>query len=229
MTRVAWEEAVRRLLDDVYTFAATGPRTRAGWQRDALAVMRRDAEDPRGWITLDWDRSNDARRAGSPLWYPFVPLSAEGLERRLYPVTSGTAVRLLVEMTYEWGPAGTEERTRAAFADARSVLHRYGDRVSCYSNVSAARESPSPDLTKGVTGWYSLTEFIGDFGFVVVSSEEVGVYWSFDASEAPKCRVTTRKGRPAPPAPVEDAARRVRPDRGGPGARTGAAVTVGAV
>src|SRR5690606_29586877 len=138
-------------------------------------------EDPRGWITLDWDKANDQQRAEDELCYPFVPLHEEELNGRLHPVTTETAVRLLVEMTYEWGPAGTEEQTRAAFADARSVLHRYGDRTACYSNVSAARESRSPDLTKGVTGWSPFTEFIGDFGFVVVSSEEVGVYWSFDA------------------------------------------------
>lgn len=39
MTQVTWEDAVLRRLDDVYTFAATGPRTLAGWRRDALVVM----------------------------------------------------------------------------------------------------------------------------------------------------------------------------------------------
>ncbi|MFJ1736638.1 hypothetical protein [Streptomyces sp. NPDC088254] len=181
MTQATWEDAVLRLLDDVYTFAATGPRTPAGWQRDALAVMNREVDDPRGWITLDWDKKRDEERTGSRSCYPFVSLSEEGLGSRLYPVTADTAVRLLVEMTYEWGPAGAEEQTRAALADARTVLDRYGDRISCYSNVSEARNTPSPDLTNGVTGWMPLTEFIGDFGFVVVSPEEVGVFWSFDA------------------------------------------------
>ncbi|MFF5308580.1 hypothetical protein [Streptomyces massasporeus] len=181
MTRVTWEDAVLRLLDDVYTFAATGPRTLAGWPRDALAVMNREVGDPRGWITLDWDKQNDEVRTGRRPCYPFVSLSEEGLGGRLYSITAETAIRLLVEMTYEWGPVGTEEQTRAALADARTVLDRYGDRVSCYSNVSEARETPSPDLANGVTGWNPLTEFIGDFGFVVVSSEEVGVFWSFDA------------------------------------------------
>ncbi|MEU2384906.1 hypothetical protein ABZ606_09610 [Streptomyces sp. NPDC012461] len=181
MTRVVWEDAVVRLLDDVYTFAATGPKTSAGWQKDTLAVMNREVEDPRGWITLDWDRQNDQERTASRPSYPFIPLSEEELERRLRPVTAETAVRLLVEMTYEWGPVGTEEQTRVAFADARTVLHRYGDGISCYANISAAGESSSPDLSKGVTGWSPLTDFIGDFGFIVVSSKEVGVYWSFDA------------------------------------------------
>ncbi|WP_409468357.1 hypothetical protein [Streptomyces sp. HC307] len=181
MTQVPWENAVQRLLEDVYTFAATGPRTLAGWQRDALAVMNREVDDPRGWITLDWDKDNDEERTKSRPCFPFVPLSEAGLGSRLYPVTAETAARLLVEMTYEWGPVGTEEQTRAALADARTVLDRYGDRISCYSNVTEARKTPSPDLTNGVTDWNPLTEFIGDFGFVVVSSEEVGVFWAFDA------------------------------------------------
>ncbi|MEU3729814.1 hypothetical protein AB0E81_10465 [Streptomyces sp. NPDC033538] len=181
MTQVSWEDAVQRLLEDVYTFAATGPRTLAGWQRDALAVMNREVDDPRGWTTLDWDEYNDKERTASRPCYPFVSLSESELDSTLNPVTAETAARLLVEMTYEWGPAGTLEQTRSALADARTVLGRYGDGVSCYSNVAQARRTPSPDLTKGINGWAPLTKFIGDFGFVVVSSEEVGVFWSFDA------------------------------------------------
>ncbi|MGW0929863.1 hypothetical protein [Streptomyces sp. NPDC002644] len=90
-------------------------------------------------------------------------------------------MRLLAEMPKEGGPSGTEEQTAAALADARIVLDRYGDRVSCYSNITEARSTPSPDLTNGVNGWRPLTEYIGDFGCVVVSPEEVGVFWAFDA------------------------------------------------
>lgn len=181
MTQYLWEDAVLRLLEDVYTFAATGPRTEAGWQQDALAVMAREAGDPRGWITLDWDKDNDRERTASRPCYPFVPLTGAELDSRMYPVTVGTAARLLAEMAFEWGPTGTEEQARAALVDARTVLARYGDRVSCYSNISAAAKGPSPDLVRGVNGWVPLTQFIGDFGFVVVSDEEVGVFWSFDA------------------------------------------------
>ncbi|MGY1528444.1 hypothetical protein ACW69C_32570 [Streptomyces sp. MN3] len=180
MTRGAWEDAVVRLLDDVYVFAATGPRTTAGWQSDALAVMNREVDDPRGWVTLDWDKENEERTTGRTC-HPFVPLSEEELKSRIYPVTAETAARLLVEMTYEWGPAGTEERTRVAVADAGTVLDRYRNESSYYCNVSEARDNSSPDLTRGITGWNPLTDFIGDFGVVVVSPEEVGVFWSFDA------------------------------------------------
>lgn len=180
MIQAPWENAALRLLEDVYTFAATGPRTSARWQLDALAVMNREVGDPRGWITLDWDKDNEEELTNRPC-FPFVPLSEEGLESRLYPVTAEAAARLLVEMTFDWGPTGTDEQAAAALVDARTLLGRYGNRTSCYSNVSEARRTSSPDLTNGVTGWNPLTEYIGDFGFVVVSSEEVGVFWAFDA------------------------------------------------
>ncbi|MFI1952930.1 hypothetical protein ACH437_13940 [Streptomyces xinghaiensis] len=170
-----------RLLDDVYSFAATGPRTSAGWQKDALAVMNREVGDPRRWITLDWDKEKDGEPARSNPSFPFVPLSDAELTERLSAVTAETSARLLVMMTYEWGPPGTEGETRAASADARTVLDRFGDRISCYSNIAEARTTtPSPDLTTRVAGWNPLTEYDGDFGVVVVSAEEVGVFWSFN-------------------------------------------------
>jgi hypothetical protein len=48
-----------------------------------------------------------------------------------------------------------------------------------FSNITAARLSASPDLTTGVGGWTSLTEYVGDAGFVAVTPQEVGVFWSF--------------------------------------------------
>lgn len=181
MNQAAWEAAVLRLLDDVYAFAATGPRTQADWQSDALAVMNRTVDDPRGWITLDWDgRNGELELNGLP--FPFLPLSSELLAGRMHPVTIETAARLLVIMTYEWQWVGPEDSAVDAPADARTLLGRYGDGdVSCYTNISAARTSPSPDLTTGVTGWMPVSSYDGDFGVVVVSHEEVGVFWSFDA------------------------------------------------
>ncbi|WP_329221573.1 hypothetical protein OG352_31380 [Streptomyces sp. NBC_01485] len=180
VTQTAWEAAALRLLEDVYTLAATGPRSHSGWQNDVLAVMNREVGDPRGWSTLDWDEDNDeARAAGGPS-YPFLPLSREALTERLHPITAETAVRLLVTMTYDWGPVESEENATDVLADARTLLDRYGDEIFCYSNITDARISPSPDLSAGVNGWTPLTQYDGDFGFVVVSPEEVGVFWSFN-------------------------------------------------
>lgn len=71
-------------------------------------MMNREVDDPRGWITLDWDKRREEERTGSRSCYPFAFLSEEGLGSRLYPVTAETAVRLLVEMTHSNG--GRSER-----------------------------------------------------------------------------------------------------------------------
>ncbi|MFD7810585.1 hypothetical protein ACPCC3_22320 [Streptomyces cellulosae] len=96
------------------------------------------------------------------------------------------------------GPAGTEEQTRAAVADAGIVPDRYGNESSYYCNVSEARDNPSPDLTEGITGWNPLTDFIGDFGFVVVSLEEVGFFWSFDARRGEHRNAYPKRELPRP-------------------------------
>jgi hypothetical protein len=99
---------------------------------------------------------------------------------RLHPITVETAARLLVIMTYDWEPIGPEESTADALADARTLLDRYDDKILCFSNISEARVSPSPNLTHGVTGWSPMTGYDGDYGFIVVSPDEVGVFWSFN-------------------------------------------------
>lgn len=178
VNQAAWEAASLRLLEDVYAFAATGPRAHSDWRDDVLAVMNREVGDPRGWTTLDWDRDKEERAATGPS-FPFVPLSREALAEKLFLVAPDAAVQLLVTMTYEWGPvpsAGSPD----TFADARTVLGRYGEEISCYSNITQARSGPSPDLSAGVTGWVPLTPYDGDFGLVVVSPDEVGVFWSFN-------------------------------------------------
>ncbi|MGW3634878.1 hypothetical protein ACWD7F_32830 [Streptomyces sp. NPDC005122] len=179
VNRTAWEEASLRLLDDVYAFAATGPRVHPDWRDDVLAVMNHEVDDPRGWNVIDWETDKEERTTARPS-FPFHHPSRDILEERLFPVTPATAERLLVTMTYDWGPVPQDEETAAsAHADARTLLSRYGEQISCYSNISRARATPSPDLTGGVDGWVPLTQYAGDFGFVVVSPEEVGVFWSF--------------------------------------------------
>ncbi|MCC5477118.1 hypothetical protein [Streptomyces barringtoniae] len=179
VSRTDWDAAATRLLEDVYAFAVTGPRTHPDWQNDALAVLNRTAYDPRGWLTLDPDKAAEAEKSHGAS-FPFLTLSRGSLAERLFPITPETAARLLVTMTYEWGPIGREEDAQDRFDDAWTVLQRYGDNLECYSNITAARTSSSPDLTAGVTGWLPLTEYDGDFGIVVVSSAEVGVFWSFN-------------------------------------------------
>jgi hypothetical protein len=57
-----WNAAALRLLDDTCTFAATGPRRHEDWAHDVHAVLHRSVPDPRGWVRLEGDRTNAARR-----------------------------------------------------------------------------------------------------------------------------------------------------------------------
>ncbi|XDO63733.1 hypothetical protein HEP84_00345 [Streptomyces sp. RLB1-33] len=81
--RCPWNAAALRLLDDTYTFATTGPRRYEAWAHDVHAVLHRSVPDPRGWVRLDWDRTNAARHTAPA--YPLDPPDAPEFPDRLYP------------------------------------------------------------------------------------------------------------------------------------------------
>lgn len=154
--RCAWNAAALRLLDDTYTFAATGPRRHEDWAHDVLAVLHRAVPDPRGWIRLDWDRSNAAARHTVPA-YPFDPPAAAEFPDRLYRLEADAAVGLLAVMTEEWQSEPAPVRSRpdrdAVLADARTLLNRYGPAARYWTNATAAASDPAPDfIATGLQG-----------------------------------------------------------------------------
>ncbi|MFD8415006.1 hypothetical protein ACFV2Q_25160 [Streptomyces sp. NPDC059650] len=192
--RCPWNAAVLRLLDDPYTFVATGPRRHRDWAYDVLAVMHRRVRDPRGWIRLDADRVNDARR-GLPA-YPFEPPSAAEFPARLYPLEADAAVGALAVMSEEWQSEPRPVRSRpdrdAVLAHARIVLDRYGPPARYWTNAMAAATDRAPDFVRaGLQGTRSHTfvtsayvkglDLLEDLGLIAVTDEEVGVFWSFGA------------------------------------------------
>ncbi|MGW7264457.1 hypothetical protein [Streptomyces sp. NPDC054842] len=192
--RCAWNAAALRLLDDTYTFVATGPRRNEDWVHDVLAVLTRSVADPRGWIRLDWDRANDARDAAPA--YPFDPPSAAELPRLVHPVEAEAAIGALAVMAEEWQAERAPVRTRpdrdAVLADARVLLDRYGPTARYWTNATAAASDPSFDfLSAGLEGTGShgfLTSaylnglsLFGELGLIAVNDEEVGVFWSIEA------------------------------------------------
>ncbi|MEV6397867.1 hypothetical protein AB0M39_24360 [Streptomyces sp. NPDC051907] len=180
----AWAAAALRLFDDEYVLVATGPRTRTDWRIDALAVMNRRAEDPRGWLSLDWDREGREENPSRRPSFPFLEPSVELLRQRLYPVTPETASALLVAMTDDWCELANvpdfAENKESLLADAGTLLARFGPRYDCYTNVTDAKSTQSPDLLRKSPGWISLTEYTADYGLVVVADEEIGLFWSFN-------------------------------------------------
>ncbi|MFE5106953.1 hypothetical protein [Streptomyces sp. NPDC056663] len=182
----AWEAALERLLDDVYTFAMTGPRRHDDWARDVLDVMDRSVTDPRGWRTLEWQIDKEGRENVRPS-YPFLPLTAEQVYAWTYPVTASAAAELLASLTQEWFFEARPVRTRAdrddVLADARTVLGRFGADANFRTSSDLARTSASPDFLVGeLAGGRAFTDYVMDLGLIAVSADEVGVFWSFNAN-----------------------------------------------
>ncbi|MET8969418.1 hypothetical protein [Streptomyces hydrogenans] len=191
--RCPWNAAALRLLDDTYTFVATGPRLHDDWAYDVRAVMHRAVDDPRGRLRLDGDRRNDARDTWPA--YPFDPPPASGFRARLHPLDADAAVGALAVMAEEWQAEPAPVRTRPdrdrILADARTLLDRYGPDARYWTNATAAAAAP-PDFvgaglagtrTHGfVTGEYvNGLDLFDDLGVIAVGADEVGVFWSFGA------------------------------------------------
>ncbi len=178
----AWEAAVRRIFEDKYSFVATGPRTRQEWSHDVLAVMCREAGDPRGWLTLDWDESVAGPGTENPM-LPFTNVRAPAMRNTLWEIAPGSARQLLVAMMDDAcdvrGLYRFEEERDELLANADTILARYGPDITCYTNLSKAQVDRELDVFAGSVGWHSFTDYTGDFGLVVVSPGEVGVFWSF--------------------------------------------------
>ncbi|MDJ0385515.1 hypothetical protein [Streptomyces sp. G-G2] len=187
----AWETAALRLLDDPYVFAAAGPRTHADWAEDALAVLRRESADPRGWTVLDWDRDGEERAAGDPS-FPFLPgLTATALHTGLHPLDAPAAADLLASFTQEWTfetaplhrrPAAELEAVRE---DARTLLRRFGAgaETTYWTTSALARPTTAPDFLQGPLsgGGARFTDYAEELGLIVAAPAEVGVFWSFNA------------------------------------------------
>ncbi|WP_420707518.1 hypothetical protein [Streptomyces sp. NRRL S-241] len=192
--RCPWNASAIRLLDDVYAFAATGPRRHEDWVHDVLAVMHRRVRDPRGRVRLDGDRASDTRW-GLPT-YPFAPPPAADWPGLLYPLEAGAAHGALAVMTEEWQSEPRPVRGRpdrdTVLADARTLLDRYGPTARFWTNARAAAHDPAPDfVAAGLRGTASHTfltpayirglDLFDDLGLIAVTDEEVGVFWSIGA------------------------------------------------
>ncbi|MER5778185.1 hypothetical protein ABT144_28605 [Streptomyces sp. NPDC002039] len=182
----AWEAALVRLLEDVYTFARCGARLHEDWAEDVLAVMERAVPDPRGWSALEWQMDEEARRTVRPA-YPFRALTAGDVHSGLRPITQGAAAGLLASFAQEWWFEGSPVRFREdrnmVLADARTVLDRFGPDAVFWTSSDLARTSDAPDfLARDLEGGHQFTDLMMDLGLIAVSANEVGVFWSFNAN-----------------------------------------------
>ncbi|MEV4975802.1 hypothetical protein [Streptomyces scopuliridis] len=181
-----WEAAARRLFEDEYAFVCTGPRAHADWRTDALAIMARETQDPRGWVTLDWDSESDPAEAEQRRRsFPFTLPSESVLGESLYEISLDSAAPLIVALTDEWFEVKNipdfANRKEQLLADARILLARFGRDATCYTTAGNARTTKDPDFFQPIRGGVGITEHLMDLGLLVVSASEVGVFWRFNA------------------------------------------------
>ncbi|MFC5721790.1 hypothetical protein ACFP1Z_16585 [Streptomyces gamaensis] len=182
--RMYWGAAVVRLFVDKYSFVLTGPRNHEDWRQDALAVIAREVADPRGWLSVDWEELHEKQRPAGNTVYPFETLTPDDLSQRLHRIAPEHAAQLLVAMTDDWCeapkiPNYAEERGEL-LEQANVLLTRYEPDFQCWSNVIEKPSKASPDLFYRAPGWHNLTQYLADYGLIVVSESEVGVFWSFN-------------------------------------------------
>ncbi|MEC4020540.1 hypothetical protein [Streptomyces sp. H27-D2] len=181
LQRETWDAAALHMFDDIYSLITTGPRLHPDWHRDVLAIMAREVEDPRGWSTLEWDI--EGRTEENPT-FPFASPTVEILATRLYEISTESAEELLAAMTYEGYEIANiptfAERKPGLLMEARTLLSRYEPDFTCYTNLTDARVTKSLDSSLMTHGWAPLTEYVEDYGVIVVSETEVGLFWFFN-------------------------------------------------
>ncbi|GAA2430444.1 hypothetical protein GCM10010433_33580 [Streptomyces pulveraceus] len=137
--------------EDASPYDATGSRRHENWVLDVLALMAR-VPDPRGWAGLD-DAARSPEREASPM-YPFVAHPPEYIARRLQDIDRDSAENLL--------------------------LARYGESASFHTNISKpGHVSGTLDFISSDWAYSPLSVYSEDYGLIVVSDTEVGMFWNF--------------------------------------------------
>ncbi|MEU6865044.1 hypothetical protein ABZ924_17460 [Streptomyces sp. NPDC046876] len=177
----SWEAAVRHLYEDAYPYDATGPRHHQDWVLDVLELMTR-VPDPRGWTGLD-DAAQDPERETSPA-FPFVGHPPEYVARRLQEIDRGSAENLLLALTDDHCTLSNLERFTESEEElramARTILARYGDEATYHTNVKKpGHVSGTLDFTSSGWAYSPLSVYSEDYGLIVVSDAEVGMFWNF--------------------------------------------------
>ncbi|MFD5146022.1 hypothetical protein [Streptomyces sp. NPDC058401] len=179
--QTSWEAAVRHLFEDAYPYDATGPRRHEDWILDVLALMAR-VPDPRGWTGLD-DAAQSPEREGFPT-FPFAVHPPEYIAPRLREIDRDSAENLLLALTDDGCTLSSLKRFTESEAElrvmARTILARYGDAATFHTNVSKPGPVPGTlDFTERSWAYSPLSVYSEDYGLIVVSDTEVGMFWNF--------------------------------------------------
>lgn len=141
--------------------------------------------DPRGWAGLD-DAAQNRERAGFPAHptYPFAVHPPEYVAERLQEIDRESAENLLLALTDDKCTLSNLERFTESEEElramARTILARYGDAASYHTNANRPGRAPGTlDFTTSHWGYSPLSVYSEDYGLIVVSDTEVGMFWNF--------------------------------------------------
>jgi hypothetical protein len=182
LEHTSWTAAIQ-LFADSYTFVSVVRRTHTDWPQDVIPALRRAAADPRGWEGMAWDEYD---RTTERPFYPFKPTDAASLDQHLAEITRESAETLLVAMSQDsfrasWLLDFPDQKERL-LTKAQTLLSRFGLQCTFYTNSGYSRTASDHDFFESANWIYPYSEHPLDLGLIVVSDEEIGIFWSFDAS-----------------------------------------------
>ncbi|MFD7278209.1 hypothetical protein ACFV80_14450 [Streptomyces sp. NPDC059862] len=167
-----------------YSIVAVGPRTHEDWSQDALALLRKEVSDPRAWRSLELYQEGDEEWRADWL----VPFATPGPDwrSRLRKIPRASAEQLLVAITTNWldvtKEPGFEDRRPGLEEKARVLLARFSSPTSQFFTNGWYGPGDPPDFYHSITGCDPFSDHDWDVGLIAVSENELGIFWSFDAT-----------------------------------------------
>ncbi|MGW0709368.1 hypothetical protein ACWD4G_26015 [Streptomyces sp. NPDC002643] len=178
----AWADALT-MYQRRYSIVVVGPRHNEDWTRDAAALLRREAADPRSWKSLEFYEEGDEEWRPDRL-APFVPPEADW-RPTVREISRSSAEKLLVAISVNWLDVTKEvdfaDRRSGLEEKARVLLARFSSPAQFFTNGWYGASDP-PDFYQSITGCDPVSEHDWDVGLIAVSENEVGLFWSFDAT-----------------------------------------------
>jgi hypothetical protein len=177
-----WSSAMDGFQRHGAIFARVGGRECDEWQVDALRVMRREAVDPRGWLCADeqWfapeypEEEFETALANNPAEaeaeLPFFGVTLETFNWILETSRHGAELALKRICGKKGNPGIPLE--------VETTLRRFGESAKYFTNFTALN-GPGPNYPHH-GAYHTFSPYMMDVGVIIVTTAEVGVFWTFE-------------------------------------------------
>ncbi|RPF40052.1 hypothetical protein EDD96_3805 [Streptomyces sp. Ag109_G2-6] len=186
LTSETWSDGLK-LYRWLCTFVGVAPREHQDWWLDVGAIMRLEAQDPRGWESIDPYEGEDERRE-DPLfpWLdtPSTPADARRCRERVEELPRSSVRSLIVLLGAGTSrldlskSLGWEEHRPERERRADLILSRFPDGTRFYTNLGWT--SDHPDFYEQPFRTHApFSRYDWDAGLIAVNDDEVAVLWNF--------------------------------------------------